>query len=198
MVNIFYFSVTTSSWTFTDVKYCLFDGDEQGLPSFAVQNSRNSWKQFGCGPNHKWITSRSIRCLGRKDCIRISTWTTQVIWWWIRKKSPFLPQKRLFEKEYFCHLVMSKKKTRKIWLITYILLIHNNLWFVLGVPEQQRYQTNPFFPTLKIKSFCVITEMHISIWQIFFELLDMHWKSPKYSELSHLTNFLLTGESQFF
>ena len=31
------------------------------------------------------------------------------------KKSPFPPQKRLFEKEYFCHLVMSKKKnTRKI------------------------------------------------------------------------------------
>ena len=69
---------------------------------------------------------------------------------------------------------------------------------MLGVPEQQRYQTNPFFPTLKIKSFCVITEMHISIWQIFFELLDMHWKSPKYSGLSHLTNFLLTWESQFF
>ena len=105
--------VTAPSWTFTDVKYCLFDGDEQGLPSFAVQNSRNSWKQFGCGPNHKWITSRSIRCLGRKDCIRISTWTTQVIWWWVRKKSPFPPKKRLFEKEYFCHLVMSKKKQEK-------------------------------------------------------------------------------------
>ena len=82
-LSIFYFSVTTSSWTFTDVKYCLFDGDEQGLPSFAVQNSRNPWKQFGCGSNHKWITSRSIRCLGRKDCIRISTWTTQVVWWWV-------------------------------------------------------------------------------------------------------------------
>ena len=106
MVNIFYFSVTTSSWTFTDVKYCLFDGDEQGLPSFAVQNSRNPWKQFGCGSNHKWITSRSIRCLGRKDCIRISTWTTQVIWWWvIWKKS----------RHFFLKNASLRKNTFVIW-----------------------------------------------------------------------------------
>ena len=105
MVNIFYFSVTTSSWTFTDVKYCLFDGDEQGLPSFAVQNSRNPWKQFGCGSNHKWITSRSIRCLGRKDCIRISTWTTQVVWWWVKKKS----------RHFFLKNASLRKNTFVIW-----------------------------------------------------------------------------------
>jgi hypothetical protein len=80
-------------------------------------------------------------------------------------------------------LVMNKKKARKIrknentgkiWLITNILLIHNNLWFGFRFPEKQCYQINPFFPTLKMKSFCVITAVHIAISQIFFWL--MHWK----------------------
>ena len=47
------------------------------------------------------------------------------------------------------------------------------------------------------KFLCNYSNAHFDLTD-FFELLDMHWKSPIYSGLSHLTNFLLTGESQFF
>ena len=115
------------------------------------------------------------------------------------KKSPFPSKKRLFEKEYFCHLVMSKKKQEKSGnkQEKYDLL-QTFYWYTITygsgvkIPEKQCYQINPFFPTLKMKSFCVITAVYIAISQIFFIINAL--KNPKYSGL----NFLLTEESQFF